>query len=671
MQQTRTNASKKSFGLSGAPIATRLQKTWRRVLLVCAGAAILLALPDSAAAQGNAAAETGSGSTDRPAAAGANRERAQASAPDAQALQAMARVRVRHGEYADAIGCYRRALALRPHDHDARVGLAHALALDGRYEAALRTFQELLRERPEDTDALEGWARTEMWAGHPLAALPVFQNLARRYPSNPDYAVGLAQVETALQRFPEARETLTALLAAHPHNPDAQLQLAYVDLFQGNQAAALRQFNRLIREDPTNREALKGNVRIAYYRGDLVYAHALAARIVDDDPRDVSALLLLAHLERAMHHRRQAWALLQSAERLAPHNAEARDLEASLLDESRPTLHTSASFAREIGSGSPASTEDLRTFGYESTWGFLALPRSESYLTLDDLPSESPSGGLRGAVAPSQIFYHQTTYLTPSLTLRGGVGLMRFGPGAPASVPTQTQTIDAAGMRAVGFGSASYALEKKLTVDLTAGRSPITYTPTAVRLGVMEVRLAMGLDYRFNAKTSLRLEPFVTDDSTIAYGHVIGLVGSNPAQVKEADHNRAGGATLIFDRRLLQRRSVALNVGYSGFAYAIAGGTQKPYLGFFNPSFYQRQYLTTRVTGTIRGPLGYDFTAAGGVQQVEHGGAVEPAMLISPAFTFKAGSRCTLKLSYTHYDSSQSLGTLRGNAAQITTDWKF
>ena len=176
-------------------------------------------------------------------------------------------------------------------------------------------------------------------------------------------------------------------------------------------------------------------------------------------------------------------------------------------------------------------------------------------------------------------------------------------------------------------------------MDLTAARAAITYTPTAVRLGVMEDRLSAGLDYRFNSKTDLRLEPFVTDDFTVSYSHVIGLVGSSPAQVNEADHNRGGGASLTFNRKLFHRSTLALDLGYAGLAYGLAGGMQRPYLGFFNPGFYQRHYLTTHVVGKIRGPLGYDFSAGGGVQQVEHGTPIKPALLLSPAFTLKASPR--------------------------------
>ena len=243
-----------------------------------------------------------------------------------------------------------------------------------------------------------------------------------------------------------------------------------------------------------------------------------------------------------------------------------------------------------------------------------------------------------------------------------------MGRARSSASPPKKQPITTAGTRPLGFVSFSYALDKKLTVDLTAARAAITYTPTAVRLGVMEDRLSAGLDYRFNSKTDLRLEPFVTDDSTISYGHVIGFVGFTPAQV---DHNRGGGASLTFNRKLFHKSTVALDLGYSGLAYGLAGGAERPYLGIFNPGFYQRHYATTRVVGKIRGPLGYDFSAGAGVQQVEHGTPIKPALLLSPAFTLRASSRLSLTLGYTHYDSSQSLGTLRGNAVRLSTDWRF
>lgn len=599
------------------------------------------------------------------------RERAARNPQDAEAFAGMAALQVRRGDYVDAIAAYRCVLKLTPNDRDAKVGLGRALTFNGQYDEALPDFQELVRDHPGDTDALEGMARVQMWAGHPSSALPILLDLTAHHPANPDYPLALARVEMNLHHYSEARMTLATLLAAHPGNRDAQLQLANLDLREGHLGAALRRFNHLISENPSDAEALEGNARVAYYRGDLVYAHNLAAKIVEDDPRDVSALLLLANLERALHHPRQARALVERAEAISPHNADARELAEALQLDSQPTLHTSASFARETSSGSASNQEDLNAFGYDTTWGLFALPRSESYLSLDYLPSQSPNGGIQGAVGPAQVSYRQTTYVTPHMTVRGEVGLARFGPGELTGVPTQELPITSAGTRPMGFVGLSYALGDKLTVNFTGARLAATYTPTAVRLGVMEERISAGLDYHFDSKTALQLEPFVTDDATISYAHTIGLVGSNPAPVNEVDHNRGGGLSLTFNRKVFHHPGVAVDVGYDGLAYGITGGMEKPYLGIFNPDFYQRHYLTTHVAGKIHGPLGYDFSTGAGVQQVEHSAPLQPALLFSPALTLKANPRLSLTLGYTHYDSSQSLGTLRGNAARLCTDWRF
>jgi hypothetical protein len=50
---------------------------------------------------------------------------------------------------------------------------------------------------------------------------------------------------------------------------------------------------------------------------------------------------------------------------------------------------------------------------------------------------------------------------------------------------------------------------------------------------------------------------------------------------------------------------------------------------------------------------------------------VQPALLLNPALTVKTSPRVQLSVGYTYYDSSQSLGTLRGNAVRLSTDWKF
>jgi hypothetical protein len=357
------------------------------------------------------------------------------------------------------------------------------------------------------------------------------------------------------------------------------------------------------------------------------------------------------------------------AETIDSRNEDARELESSLYDEGRPTLHTKASLAREIGSAPDG--EDLQTLAYENTWGFSAMARSDSYLSLSYLPSQSPSGSIRGAAAPSQILYRQTMYLAPNLVLRSGVGLARFGPGALAGIPSQAAPINSAGIRPLGFGDLSYTLTRKLTVQFALGRSAITYTPTTVRLGVVEDRLSLGLDYHLNGKTEFRAEPFVNQDSTATYGHELNLLSTGPTFVRRSDRNRGAGTSLNFNRKLIRTAPLAIDLGYDGLIYGYSGGGIRPYLGFFNPAFYQRHYLTAHLSGKIHGPVGFDFSTGGGVQQVGQQMPWTPAVVVSPALTLRVSRRLRVSLGYSHYNSSQSLGTLRGDAVQLTTDWKF
>ena len=95
------------------------------------------------------------------------------------------------------------------------------------------------------------------------------------------------------------------------------------------------------------------------------------------------------------------------------------------------------------------------------------------------------------------------------------------------------------------------------------------------------------------------------------------------------------------------------------------------YMGFFTPSFYQRQLLTTRLQGKLWGPAGYDFSGGIGLQQIEQGRPVTSALSLNPAFTLRVSPRLSLRLGYTYYDSAPGLGKVSGNAVLLSTDYKF
>ena len=69
--------------------------------------------------------------------------------------------------------------------------------------------------------------------------------------------------------------------------------------------------------------------------------------------------------------------------------------------------------------------------------------------------------------------------------------------------------------------------------------------------------------------------------------------------------------------------------------------------------------------------MGYDFAGSIGLQQIQQGQALTRAMALSPTLTYQLNERLTLGLGYTHYNSAQTLGPLRGDAIRLTTEWSF
>jgi hypothetical protein len=302
---------------------------------------------------------------------------------------------------------------------------------------------------------------------------------------------------------------------------------------------------------------------------------------------------------------------------------------------------------------------------------FSVWPRTQSSISFDALPATSPGGALGGAVVPSQFIYRQTTPIFSNLILRGGVGVMRFGPGGLQNIPGQTQPISVATYRPLGFVSASYAVKTNLNLDLTVARDAVPYTPFSVRMGVMESRLEGGLKFSFAHHTELRVDLFLARYSSAPFQQ-LELLNGTPSLVGRAPFRQpAHGGSVTLLRNILRFEHSSLDLGYEGRMYGFRGSPQELYMGFFNPRFYQVHQLTAHLYGTVRGPLGYDFSGGLGVQQVDTHQPLTRALNLSPALSYRINRRLSFKLGYLHYNYAQSLGVIRGNGVTFSIDSRF
>ena len=590
---------------------------------------------------------------------------------DPAALLELGRAQAELKDFPAAIMTYRQLLAMKPDgpgDANAKFQLARTLAWSKQYDASIALYHELLRVAPRDADFLEGLARVSTWSGRLEDALRAYQRLADTHPSEA-VLLEIARLDFRLHYDRSAGLAVARLLSEDPQNRDARRLRAQIELKQGHAEEARQQFAAILQKAPHDPEALLGEAEAWYYLGRLDRAYEAAGTLRQDQPQNADALLLLARIERARGNRKAAMAQVEQTEQVSPQNPEAEVLESKLRDESAPTMHTSTAYAHEIGLG-----ESLTTLAYGTDFGFKILRRTASTFSLTDLPSQSPSGAIQGAAAPSQFLYRQTTSLSRRFTVRTGIGLVRFGPGDGINIPGQPEPITGAGVRPIGLAGASAVLAPKITADFNWTRAAIAYTPLSVRLGVIDQGYEAGLSFRLTPRTELRLEYLRGVDSSEEYEHVKFI---NPQTVTSirADRLPYSGGAITFSQSLLRSPRFSFDAGYSGLDTQFVNPGGQTYLGFFAPALYQRHLATARSFGKLWGPVGYDLSGGLGVQQMnqpmERSGPFQRAFQLSPAFTLRTSPRLTLGLGYTYYNFAQTLGEIRGNSLRLTSDWKF
>ncbi|HEV2425942.1 MAG TPA: tetratricopeptide repeat protein [Terriglobia bacterium] len=602
-------------------------------------------------------------------------QRLKANPDDVDALEAIARVEAARKNFAPAIAAYQRIVTARPQDRAARIQLARLLGWNHQYPESIRAYQAALAQAPDDAEALEGQAAVEEWSGKIADAAAIYGRLASAHPENVTYIYRVARLEAAGSQYPVARDRLATVLALDPEQLDARLLLAQLELKTGQYSSATRQFERVLARRPADPDALMGAAQARYYTGDLGAAYVEASRVVRQQPQNFDAIYLLASIERARGHRHQATLLLNRAHQLSRHNAEVASLRKKLADDSSTVLHLTAAYTHEDQPGFFGSmAEDLHSLAFGSRLDFVVLPRTASSFSANALPSESPSGILRGAVAPTEFLYRQTTRAFKGLTLRGGVGMEHFGPGVPVTLPKGSGLQPGATSALVGFLGGTYALNAAWSFDLTWSHLALPYTPLAVRLGVVSTRNEGGVNWTPDPRTGFHLTYFQEHLASEPYRQISSAVSPGtglPKVIKARSPENGSGGTLSFNRRVIDGERLALDLGASAFLEGYDGPRRNVDLGFFTPGFYQRELLNGRLSGRLSKHFGYDLAGSFGVQQVDRKQALKHALALSPTLKFNVTPYVGASVGYIYYDSAQTLGLLRGNGVRAGIDWKF
>jgi tetratricopeptide (TPR) repeat protein len=666
---------------------------------------------------------------------------------DASAMKGLAYSQAELNNLPAAIEGYEKVLDKNPEDVDAQRELARLFAQNGQYDKAIPLYQAVVKNHPDDTTSVESLGRVYVWASRPADALPIYRQLLDKEPTNTGYKMQVARLELQLKNYPAAHEALASLVSADPTNREARLALAQLDFQQGRKDESLKNFNGILKQNPKDPDALLGKAQVSYYQGDIPGAQVAATEAVNQRPESFDAVFLLANIEHARGHRRQTKELLNRAAQINPGDSDVEAMKERLREESAITIHTSATYAREIG---PANTEtlagvgflpqtlavglpneDIRFETYSTTIGVPIFPRIDSYFSFTSLPTQSPTPSIQGAVAPWSFISRHVWHASKYLTLRGGAGLSRFGPPNVVRSPRfvgdlsnladrygssvldplgiTAQQVQVSEFRPVGLAGGTIAPSKKFSIDLDWTHGPaLSYpTPYAMKNRLSQMRFDGGLNFFFTPRTQLHLdlfymrlssdnqeETFSLDNAQLSVfslstpcpastpfdifstGQTHTCLGGQLVKQVGTIHDFGRGGAINFNQIVVKRERFSLDAGFLSNIYGFAGRKAQVFLGFFNPTLYQNYQADGRIYGKLFGPVSYDFYGAIGVQRTDNQttlglvtGPFKRSATVRPSFSFKVSPHLTLGIAYTHYNSAQVLGPLRGNAVSLTTDW--
>jgi tetratricopeptide (TPR) repeat protein len=256
---------------------------------------------------------------------------------DANAIAGLGFVRLNQKRFSDALTLFERARTLAPQKADVREGYDNAkfwLAMEqgatarqqNSPDAAVGAYQDALALRPADTQALLGIAQAQVDKKNYPEAEAKFQQVLTRSPNNADALAGLGFIRLNQGKFDEAQTFLEKAHALAPTRADVDqgyrnakfwgmMKQGAAAIDQNRNDAAVAAYRQALAENPTAKDALLGLAHASERKGDYPEAIRCYGQLTSANPADVQSWL---GLMKSQMGAKTPEAVIGTAQRIPP-----------------------------------------------------------------------------------------------------------------------------------------------------------------------------------------------------------------------------------------------------------------------------------------------------------------------------------------------------------------
>jgi tetratricopeptide (TPR) repeat protein len=242
----------------------------------------------------------------------------------------------RQGHYPEAIGYYRKALALAPAMPGLKLNLGLAHFKNGDYKQAIAIFEPELKQKPNDQQLNILIGMSHYGLAQYAAAAPYLKRAAKSDPQNLALLLTLAHSCLFSGQYPCVLDSFHQIVALNAESAEAYMLMGEALDEMKDHEGAVREFRSAEKANPKEVNVHFGLGYLLWTKGQYPEAAAEFQAEIDNDPQHLQAMLYLADSEIQLGRPNDALPLLEKVAFLSPATGMAhRDLAIIYADQDR------------------------------------------------------------------------------------------------------------------------------------------------------------------------------------------------------------------------------------------------------------------------------------------------------------------------------------------------